>query len=83
MNQSASIYLFSFRTYTHVQFEQLHKYIQKKNKIYKKWYIQKQSLDIRLFGISRKQTKKKKQKGDVSSKNIESFIVVVVMSCRD
>ena len=61
---------FSIYTYTHVQFEQLHKYIQKRNKIYKKWYTQKQSLDIKLFGISRKQTKKKnkkKQKGDVSS----------------
>ena len=60
----------SIHTYTHVQFEQLHKYIQKRNKIYKKWYTQKQSLDIKLFGISRKQTKKKKknkQKGDVSS----------------
>ena len=26
---------------------------------------------------------KKKQKGDVSSKSIESFIIVVVMSCKD
>ena len=63
-------FFFSIHTYTHVQFEQLHKYIQKRNKIYKKWYTQKQSLDIKLFGISRKQTKKKKknkQKGDVSS----------------
>ena len=57
-------------TYTHVQFKQLHKYIQKRNKIYRKWYTQKQALGIKLFGISRKQTKnkkKKKQKGDVSS----------------
>ena len=46
---------FSIHTYTHVQFEQLHKYIQKRNKIYKKSYIQKQFLDINLFGISRKQ----------------------------
>ena len=63
-------FFFSVHTYTHVQFEQLHKYIQKRNKIYKKWYRQKQSLDIKLFGISMKQTKKKnkqKQKGDVSS----------------
>ena len=63
-------FFFSIHTYTHVQFEQLHKYIQKRNKIYKKWYTQKQSLDIKLFGISRKQTNKKnkkKQKGDVSS----------------
>ena len=61
---------FSIHTYTHVQFEQLHKYIQKRNKIYKKRYTQKQSLDIKLFGISSKQTNKKnknKQKGDVSS----------------
>ena len=61
---------FFIHTYTYVQFERLHKYIQKRNKIYKKWYTEKQSLDIKLFGISRKQTKKKtknKQKGDVSS----------------
>ena len=45
---------FSYLTYTHVQFEQLHKYIQKRNKIYEKWYTQKQFLDIKLFGISRK-----------------------------
>ena len=75
-------YFFSILTYTHVKFEQLHKYIQKRNKIYKKWYTQKQSLHIKLFVISRKQ-KKKKQKRDVSSKSIESFIIVVVMSCRD
>ena len=55
---------FSIHTYTHVQFEQqLHKYIQKRNKIYKKWYTQKQSLDIKLFGISRKQTKKEAKRG--------------------
>ena len=47
---------FSFYTFTHVQFKQLHKYIQKRNKIYKKWYSQKQPLDIKLFGKSRKQT---------------------------
>ena len=61
---------FFIHTYTYVQFERLHKYIQKRNKIYKKWYTEKQSLDIKSFGISRKQTKKKtknKQKGDVSS----------------
>ena len=44
---------------------------------------QKQSLDIKLFGISRKQKKNKKQKGNVSSKRIESFIIEVIMSCRD
>ena len=61
---------FSIHTYTHVQFEQLHKYIQNRNKIYKKWYTQKQSLDIKLFGISRKQKKinKKKQKGMLAQK---------------
>ena len=48
---------FSIHTYTHVQFEQLHKYIQKRNKIYKKWYTQKQSLDIKLFGIFRNKKK--------------------------
>ena len=58
---SADFFFFFFsihtyiQAYTHVQFEQLHKYIQKRSKIYKKWYIQKQSLDIKLFGISRKQ----------------------------
>ena len=48
-------------------------------------HTQKQSLDIKLFGISWKQKKvrKKKQKGDVSSKRIESFTNVVVMTCRD
>ena len=39
---------FSIHTYTHVQFEQLHKYIQNRNKIYKKWYTQEQSLDIKI-----------------------------------
>ena len=48
------LFFFSIHTYTHAQFEQLHKYIQKRNKIYKKWYTQKQSLDIKLFGIFRK-----------------------------
>ena len=67
--------------------------MQKRNEIYKKWFTQKQYLDIKLFVISKKQTSKqktkwnkinkKKQKGDVSSKSIESFIIVVVMSCRD
>ena len=62
------LFFFSIHTYTHVQFEQLHKYIQKRNKIYKKWYTQKQSPDIKLFGIFRKQKKiKRTQKGDVSS----------------
>ena len=84
---------FSIQTYIHVQFEQLHKNIQKRNEIYEKWYTQKQYLDTKLFVISRKQTNKqktkrnkinkKKQKGDVGSKSIESFIIVVVMSCRD
>ena len=68
MSNTRECHFFSIHTYTHVQFEQLHKYIQKRNKIYKKWYTQKQSLDIKLFGISRKQKKhKNKQKGDVSS----------------
>ena len=31
---------FPIHTHTHVQFEQLHKYIQNRNKIYKKWYTQ-------------------------------------------
>ena len=48
---------FSIHTYTHVQFEQLHRYTQKRNKIYKKWYTQKQSLDIKLFGIFRNKKK--------------------------
>ena len=38
---------------------------------------------MKLVGISAKQKNKNKQKGDVSSKSIESFIIVVVMSCRD
>ena len=46
---------FSIHTYTYVQFEQLQKYIQNGNKIYKNWYTQKESLDTKLFGISRKQ----------------------------
>ena len=72
-----SSFFFSIHTYTHVQFEQLHKYIQNRNKIYKKWYTQKQSLDIKLFGISRKQKKinKKKQKGDVSSKVLSHLLL--------
>ena len=57
--ENSADFFFSIHTYTHaythVQFEQLHKYIQKRSKIYKKWYTQKQSLDIKLFGISRKQ----------------------------
>ena len=82
------VYIYIFvRTYTNVQFEQLHKYMQKRNKIYKTWYTHKQSVDIKLFGISRTQNdnnnNKKKQKGDVNSKSIESFIIVVLMSCRD
>ena len=82
------VYIYIFvRTYTNVQFEQLHKYMQKRNKIYKTWYTHKQSVDIKLFGISRTQNdnnnNKKKQKGDVNSKSIESFIIVVLLSCRD
>ena len=82
------VYIYIFvRTYTNVQFEQLHKYMQKRNKIYKTWYTHKQSVDIKLFGISRTQNdnnnNKKKQKGDVNSKSIDSFIIVVVMICRD
>ena len=79
-------FFFSIHTYIHLQFEQLHKSMQKRNKIYKKWSTQKQSLDKKLFGISRKRTKKKnknKQKGDVNSKSIESFNIEVVMSYRD
>ena len=53
-----NFFFFSIHKYTHVQFEQLHKYIQERNKIYKKWYTQKQFLDIKLFGISRKQKNK-------------------------
>ena len=53
---------FSTQTYIHVQFEELHKIIQKRNEIYKKWYTQKQSLDVKMFGISRKQTKNQKIK---------------------
>ena len=53
---------FFFQTYTHVQFEQLHKYIQKRNKIYKKWYTQKQFPDIKVFGISKKQANKQTNK---------------------
>ena len=52
--------IFFFFSYTHVQFKQLHKYIQKRKKIYKNWYTQKHSLDIKLFGISRKQQQQKK-----------------------
>ena len=33
--------IFSIHAYTHVQFEQLVKYIQNRNKIYKKWFTQK------------------------------------------
>ena len=52
---------FSIHIHTHVQFEQLHKYIQNRNTIYKKWYSQKQSLDIKLLGISRKEQNKSKE----------------------
>ena len=40
--------------------------MQNRNKTYKKWCTHKQSLDIKLFGTSRKK-KKKKQKWDDSS----------------
>ena len=43
----------------------------KRNKIYKKWYTQKQSLDIKLFGISRKEKKviiKRNKKGMLAHK---------------
>ena len=43
-----NFFFFSIHTYTHVKFEQLHKYIQKRNKIYKTWYTQRQSLDIKI-----------------------------------
>ena len=55
-------FFFSIQTYIHVQFEQLHKNKEKINEIYKKWYIQKQSLNTKLFSISRKQTNKPKIK---------------------
>ena len=55
--------------------------MQKKNKFYKEWYTQKQYHDIRFLGISKKD-KKRNQKGMFSSKNIESFITVVVLSSR-
>ena len=72
-------------TYTHVQFEQLHKYIQNKNKMYKKWHTHTKTVSrykiicvyLGINGID-----KEKLKGDVELKNIESFIVVVVMSCN-
>ena len=48
-------HFFSIYTYTRVQFGQLHKYIQNRIKIYKKRYRQKQSINIKLLGISRKQ----------------------------
>ena len=48
---------FPIDTYKPVEFEYLHKYIQKRSKIYKKWYRQKKSLFIKLFGIARKQKK--------------------------
>ena len=51
----AKSFFFSIYTYTHVHFDQLHENIQNKNKIYKNWNIQKQSLDIKLLGISKKQ----------------------------
>ena len=41
MTNSIDFFLFSIPTSTHLQFEQLHKYIQNTNKIYKKWYTQK------------------------------------------
>ena len=51
-------HFFSIYTYTRVQFGQLHKYIQNRNKIYKKRYTQKQSINIKFLGISRKQQNK-------------------------
>ena len=74
---------FSFQTYTHVQFEQLHKYIQKRNKIYKKWYTQKQSLDIKLFGISKKQQRNKqtnKQKTQSIKRNKKGMLAQKALS---
>ena len=44
---------------------------------------QKKTIYIYIYIYIYKIKNKKKQKGDVSSKNIESFIIVVVMSCRD
>ena len=35
------IHFFSIHRYTHMQFEKLLKYIQQRNKIYKKWYTKK------------------------------------------
>ena len=69
--------MFFFSIHT-VQFEQLHKYIKKRNKIYKKWYTQKQSLDIKLFGISRKQKKKKikrNKKGMLAQKVLSHLLL--------
>lgn len=58
-------YFFSFNTYKHAQFEELLKYIQKRENIYKKWFTQKQSLDQKLLGISKKQKniEKKNKRG--------------------
>ena len=36
-------------TYRHLQFEQLHKYTQNRNKIYKKWYTQKQTQNLWIY----------------------------------
>ena len=52
------IYIYSTHTYTHVQFEQFHKCMENRNKIYKKWYAQKQSPDIKPLG--KKSSEKKK-----------------------
>ena len=71
---------FSIHINTHVHLEQLHKYIQNRNKISKKWYTQKLKNCLVYLGNNR--LNKKKKKGDVSSKSMESFIIVVVMSCR-
>ena len=65
-------------TYTHVQFEQSHKYIQNKNKMYKKWHTHTETVSrykiicvyLGINGIDRE-----KLKGDVELKNIESLKV--------
>ena len=54
----SDVYFVYSYIYRPVRIEQIHKYIQKRNKIYKKWYAQKQPLDIKPLSISRKQWNK-------------------------
>ena len=39
-------------------------------------------LDVKLFSIGNNRINKKKQKGNVRSKSTESFITVVIITCR-